>query len=415
MRASYLVLYSVLIVLLSACGSGLCPLRSNAMSCQTSSGTFSLGVLDTTFGTAGIVTSDFGGLADFILSIKLQSTGKIIGAGYTFNANTDAALARFNSDGSLDTTFGTAGKVFVANGSDDAIASSAILADNSIVVSGYRGASDFEISKYSPDGALDTSFGTGGKTVTDISGVDQINCSLIQAGGKIVVGGGAVGYDDFALARYNPSGVLDTSFGIGGTATLFLTGGTDRIYGIGEQSDGKLVVGGITGTGVGIARYSADGVLDTTFGTSAGYTNTIAAGQLLALNILPDNKILGAGFTAAGFLLMRFTAQGILDTSFGTGGSTVTGPAGSRLYALVNQSDGKILVAGEQSNDFVLARYTSNGFVDSTFGISGKVTTDFAGQADRASSLILQADGTILLGGHASIAGVNHFALARYR
>ncbi|HYY43019.1 MAG TPA: hypothetical protein VE775_09825, partial [Pyrinomonadaceae bacterium] len=233
------------------------------------------GSLDTTFGTGGIVSTNFSTDSDdFAFAGALQSDGKIIAAGQTGaqfsqipSADTSFALARYNPNGSLDTTFGTGGLVTVDFGTGHDVAFGvAVQPDGKIVVVGTN-FNDFLIARLNANGSLDTSFDTDGKVTTDFAGgSDSANAVLIQPDAKIVAAGSAAG--DFALARYNADGSLDTSFDGDGKVTTDFSGGADAISGLVRQSDGKLVAaGGATLPGTNsdfaLARYNTDGSLDT--------------------------------------------------------------------------------------------------------------------------------------------------------
>ena len=225
------------------------------------------GDLDTTFGTGGKVTTDFGG-SPVGFSVAIQSDGKIVVAGYSNVGGTFGfALARYNTNGSLDATFGTGGKVTTNYGGDDRGYSLAIQSDGKIVVAGYSNAGgtfDFALARYNTNGSLDTSFSAGGKVTTDFGGSDDLGRSVaLQGDGKIVVAGDSnVGSTfDFALARYNTNGSLDTSFGAGGKVTTDFGGSGDGGRSVALQGDGKIVVAGNAAVGgtadFALARYLA--------------------------------------------------------------------------------------------------------------------------------------------------------------
>jgi uncharacterized delta-60 repeat protein len=208
--------------------------------------------LDTTLGTNGKVTTAIGG-QDFATAVAIQSDGKIVVAGYSLNgANDDFALARYNTDGSLDTTFDTDGKVTTAIGASvDRASAVAIQSDGKILVAGFSSdgfSTDFALARYNADGSLDTTFSSDGKVTTAIgASYDYASAMAIQSNGKIVVAGSAlINYtDDFALARYNADGSLDTTFQIAGKATTAIRS-DDSAHAVAIQSDGKIVVVGET-------------------------------------------------------------------------------------------------------------------------------------------------------------------------
>ena len=197
---------------------------------QTRSGT-----LDASFGTGGKVTTDFAGAGDGAGPIAVQPDGKLVAAGAaTINGQVDFALARYNSDGTLDTSFGTAGRVTTDFGSPwEAPSALAIQGDGKIVVAGFTEVGQFAafaVARYNSDGTLDTTFGGGGKAITGFANDTnlvalgpvsaQAYSVAVQPDGKIVVAGYANidGEEDFAVVRYKANGTLDLAFGAGGKA-----------------------------------------------------------------------------------------------------------------------------------------------------------------------------------------------------
>ncbi len=245
---------------------------------------------------------------------------------------------------------------------------------------------------------------------TDFGGTDIANAVVLQSDGKIV----AVGQDssDFALARYNADGSLDSSFGTGGKVTTDF-GGSDAALAAVLQPDGKIVAVGTSAADFALARYNTDGSLDTSFGTGGKVTTDFGGtDQAWAAVLQPDGKIVAAGLASADFALARYNTNGSLDTSFGTGGKVTTSFEGSdQARAVVLQPDGKIVAVGwDNGVEFALARYNTDGLLDSSFGTGGKVTTDFGG-SDAALAAVLQSDGKIVAVGFAN---TTDFALARY-
>ena len=267
---------------------------------------------------------------------------------------------------------------------------------------------------------------------TGISGGDdQAFAIALQPDGKLVAVGEASG--DFALARYNPDGTLDLSFNGSGLVTTDFAGGFDRVEALAVQADGKLVAAGqaFSGTSLdfALARYNPDGTLDASFGSGGKVTTDLAGGDdagFFTIAILAGGKLMaqGSGFTGAGqdFTLARYNPNGTLDPTFGSGGKVTTDFAGGDDIgiSLVVQADGKLVAGGYAFigalRDFALARYKPNGTLDRSFGRQGKVITDFTGGGDDgAVTLALQADGKLVAGGFAAGPGGYDFALARYR
>ena len=226
-------------------------LTSRFMSAQTA------GALDSTFGSGGTVTTFFGGdglNGDEAHSVVVQTNGKLVVAGYTTNLDdtTDFALARYNSNGPLDSTFGTGGKVKTNFGDFDYVGAMALQSDGKIVAAGMTRVNfspDFAVARYNSNGTLDTSFGIGGKVITDFGGPSQAFGVGVQADGKVVVAGYAhlaEGWD-VALTRYNANGTLDTTFGTGGKKmTPIGAPSVAQASGLGIQKDGKIVIAGIS-------------------------------------------------------------------------------------------------------------------------------------------------------------------------
>jgi uncharacterized delta-60 repeat protein len=408
------------------------------------------------FGTNGIVTTAIGSGDDYGNSVAIQSDGKIVVAGHSYNGtNHDFAVVRYNTDGSLDTNFGNSGKVTTAIGSTTDIGYSVeIQSDGKIVVAGYsdNGSNeDIVIVRYYTDGSLDTTFGgnNNGIVTTAIGSGDERGYSVaIQSDNKLVVAGSTFDGSmmNFAVVRYNTDGSLDTTFGGDGKVTTDISEGTPETAGalyygdsgkeVVIQSDGKIVVVGYSHTGsntfgdndIAVVRYNTDGSLDTGFGTGGKVTTAIGIreDEAHAVVIQSDNKIVIAGRSKINsnhdFIAVRYNTNGSLDTSFGTDGKVNTA-FGTRIdngWAMALQSDGKIVVAGTSqitgtTYDFSLVRYKTDGSLDETFGTGGKVTTDGVGsQNDRVYDIAIQSDGKIVVAGH-SYNGTNHdFAVVRY-
>src|SRR5581483_9634764 len=258
------------------------------------------------------------------------------------------------------------------------------------------------------DGALDPTFGSGGKVTTDFAtSFDNGSAVAIQGNGKIVMVGAnfdGIGGADFAVARYNVDGSLDASFGTGGKVLTDFGRSYDQATAVAIQLDGKIVVVGRTQTGgsnddFALARYNADGSLDATFGVGGKVHTDLGATffeRANAVVIQWDGKIIAAGETnSAGrlvdttdFALVRYNADGSIDTTFGGGGNapatgvviTDFGDTNDQVFALAIQTDGKIVAVGSTTPvmsgagtgaDFALARYNTDGSVDSTFGVMG--------------------------------------------
>lgn len=376
------------------------------------------GDLDPSYGQAGKVTS---GLVGGALDIVIQTDGKAILLG-------ERAMARYNTDGTLDQSFGTGGNVPIPfNGGllDNALGLT-LQPDGKIVVVGTSKVGtqdDFAIARYTSAGQLDGSFGSGGNVFLDFGGqVDRAYAALILPSGDIVVAGHAArpvtaGFDnDFAVARLTGSGVLDSAFGTNGKVTTNIAGRTDLAFAAALQNDGKILVAGRVADGggddpdVGIVRYNSDGSPDSSFGALGILRRNLTGNwdEVSDMVIQPDGRIVVAvqGVVGANFdyMVARFETGGSLDQSFGNQGVASTGFGAQNDFAksIALQSNGMILIAGNVtliSQDFGVARFDTHGVLDPSFGTGGKVTVDFFGASDGAEALALQGDGRILAGG----------------
>ncbi len=354
------------------------------------------GSLDTAFGVGGKATTPIGTSGGSANSVVIQTDGKIIaiGSGVVGSAY-NFALVRYNIDGSLDSSFGTGGKVTTAIGSSSSFAYFGIIqSDGKIVVAGHSANSvyDFALARYNTDGSLDSFFGTGGKVTTNInnSSNDDISSVGIQSDGKIIMTGynyyGVGNTTKIEVARYTGNGLLDNSFGSGGIVTTSIGDRGDASTSSLIQPDNKIVVAGISYTGTGLnahndillIRYNSDGSFDTSFGTSgkviiqtAPPNGNYLYQQLNSIAIQQDGKIVGTGYLYNGsnedFAAIRFNINGSLDTTFGKDGKVST-PVGSYddfSTSVAIHPDGRIVAAGSSNNgsnyDFALVRYSANG------------------------------------------------------
>ena len=376
------------------------------------------GSLDATFGSGGkVITSVTVG--DSGKSVVVQSNGKIVVAGDGFG---DIELVRYNVDGSLDVSFDSDGKVVTDVGFNDSGNAVALQNDGKIVVAGTTGTptTDFAIVRYSTDGSLDPSFGTGGIVTTSIGRNDDAKSVVIQSDGKIVVAG--TSDSDFVVVRYTSSGVLDSGFGTGGKVTTDIGSSTnDSANSVAIQSDGAIVVAGTSSSNFAVVRYASTGALDNTFDTDGKLTTDIGSSTNDSANsvaIQSDGAIVVAGTDLNDFALVRYTSTGALDNTFDTDGKLTTDIGSSTndsANSVAIQSDGAIVVAGTSANDFAIVRYTSAGALDTGFGTGGKVTTDIGTSTfDSAQSLVIQADSKIVVAGRSSAGAAPSFAVTRY-
>jgi uncharacterized delta-60 repeat protein len=363
---------------------------------------------------------------------------------------TDFAVARYLNDGSLDPTFGDGDGFtttdFGGTNTFDFARATIVTPDDGILLGGSAGA-DFAVARYLPGGRLDERFGTGGSVTTDIDGqMDAIRSLLFQqkSGQKRIVAFGysvVDGQASFSLARYRLDGTLDTSFGVNGIQITDM-GGSDQGRGAALTQGGKIVAVGYTKEGQGvqdfaIAQYKANGTLDTTFGIGGKVLidNQDQGDVARDVKIQPDGKIVVCGYSGAGggfpegqdkgpgdFMAVRLNPDGSMDTSFGDGdGIALADPGGSdHARACVLQADGKIVLSGNSWSDnddkFATARLNPDGSLDTSFGGTGIVITDFGpgGGDEHACDVRIQADGKIIAAGPKTADGAPDWALVRY-
>lgn len=397
-----------------------------------------VGSLDPSFGTGGKVTHNPGG-ATIPAGLAMQPDQKIVVVGRTITtASPDFLTVRYNADGSLDGSFGTNGILTTDLGDADDANAVVVQRDGKIVVGGVVGryaiTGKVGLVRYNSDGTLDSTFGNGGKVVLATNfgpGTnDKVTGLVLQPDGKIVA---SVGYNsanssagavDFKALRLNANGSMDASFGSNGFVTVD-TGSGDEARSLALQDDGKVVLYGADDSGLVAARLQSDGSVDTSFGVAGvAHVAGFFAGAA-GVAIQSDGKILLEGTSFNGqFALSRLNANGTADGSFGTSGTTqssIPGYQDAFGSALVLQPDGKPVVAGFASNGnngsdgnaFLILRYLSNGTLDPSFNGSGWVATTF-GTDNRALALGQQADGKLVAVGTTDLVGGRNFALARY-
>lgn len=352
------------------------------------------GSVDTTFGNNGSVTIDFGSTGNSVArAIAVQADGKIVVAGFSYQGpfaaggtGDDFAVARLNSNGSLDTSFDGDGKKTIDFSNYEEQASSvAVLANGKIVVAGTTDSNygNFAVACLNADGSLDASFDGDGRQTIDFAYHEVGRCVAVQADGKIVLAGFTYQIDtdsqpaqgDFAVVRLNANGGLDTSFNGNGKQTIDFGAGLDVGESVAIQADGKIVVAG-------------------TSSVSQSYLDT--------------------GEVPLGAVVARLNTNGSLDTSFNGNGKKGLGSGPdvyTWAYAMALQADGKIVLAGSNldfgastytSYDFGVFRLNTNGSLDTSFNGSGTQSIDFAGSYDRAFGMALQADGKIVVAGAAN-------------
>lgn len=392
------------------------------------------GRLDPTFGQGGKVITNVPGSATAVANaVALQSDGQIIVAG-GLGAGQAIGLVRYNPNGTLDTSFGSSGIALAAipNNILSSATGTAIQLDGKILAGGtvYTLANGkafigLGIVRFNSNGSMDSSFGTTG-VVTTLP-FSAARCGggpvALQPDGKILLAGSctmSVGSNGFStIVRFNANGSLDSTYGSGGAAVL-----AEAPSAIALQPDGKILVAG----GGTVSRYNTNGSIDSSFGIFGSVGSVTAA----AVAVQGDGKIVVGGsfsdqlsVTPDGdFAVVRYNSDGTVDEGFGTHGGVLadffTGTSSAAAFAVVVESNGDILAAGKATrgsnpSEFALARFTSLGTLDPSFGTGGVVTTSF-GQKDSVAAVVLQTDGKIVAAGNSMNVTTSNdsFAVARY-
>ena len=311
------------------------------------------------------VITDIASGGDLAYSIALQPDGRIVIAGSGYNgANDDFVLIRMWQDGTLDTggkqTLGFA-DAFFGSGSRDVANAMALQPDGKIVLAGQigdvgGGDTDFALARFFPSGRLDSSFGVNGRVTYGFGGDQFARAVVVQSNGKIVVGGytNAADMINFMIVRFNPDGTSDGGFGFGGFYVMDFLGGPDYGLALALAPDNKIVMGGTAFNGArnvfGVARFNDDGTPDLTFDEDGKTLYEFSVGPThwgSAVVVQPDRKIVLGGHVGADFALVRLTETGLVDYGFGSSGQTVTDMGGSDyLYALLLTPGGWFVAAG---------------------------------------------------------------------
>ena len=413
------------------------------------------GQLDPSFGAGGTVVTEFPSSYSGARAVAVQADGRIVAAGFAHTNNSiisDFALTRYDASGALDPTFGTGGRVRTDFGGrfDEALAV-AVQPDGRVVVAGNSSdanGSDMAVARYNSDGLLDTSFDGDGMALVDFGSEASARAVALQPDGGIVLAGGVsqpVGggccVSDFALVRLTSVGALDSSFdGDGRVVTDFLAGadnGHDVAQAVRVQADGRIVaagagVAGVVSVDFAVARYLADGSLDATF-SDDGLVTTDFVGyfdEIRDLAVDNGGRIVTGGQSCefpgnsdevCDFGLARYTSNGTLDRRFGRKGRVRTdlgADLSEGIRGVVVQADGRIVAAGDTSgpgaSDVGLTRYRSDGRLDRGFGVNGVVITPVSPSTDEVGGLELQADGRLVVAGTTAISQSFGFFVSRY-
>ncbi len=421
----------------------------------------SAGAIDLSFGTNGTQLVNVGTAAagETATSMAVNANGQIIVAGSATGGATgsDFALTELNANGSVNTSFGVAGHVIlnIAGTQNDQINSVAVDASGKIVVAGTTsdaaGVSDAVVARFNADGTLDTTFGTNGMDVFDFTGDSQhdsaANAVTIDGSGNIVVAGsaligsGASAHTEFAVARLNADGSFDSTFGTDGQMTVDFAGANESANAVAIDAQGRIVVVGSANVAgpdgtfdqFAVARLTAEGTLDNTFGANANGETLVDFGHTAdatQIAIGSNGKIdVGGNSTISGtssIALAQLNADGTLDTTFGANGTTTasfnSGASAETLQGLTIDASGKLVAAATLhtgttgSLDVGVARFNANGTLDSTFGTAGEVREKFSDGIDSVAGVAIDSNGNLIVAGSstqdsASASAINFAAL----
>lgn len=340
------------------------------------------GSLDTSFGNQGVVTTSASNESSFALSVDVQEDGKIVVGGYAMKNQYDMMVIRYNSDGSLDTNFGDGGiKTIDIEGKSGISEAIAIQDDGKIILGGYASSDRFTLVRFNTDGSLDSSFGNNGIALYEPQYVSYISSIDIQSDGKIVAGGN--GYSNSLptpmMVRFNIDGSIDNTFGDNGKVSVRIGYGNDYINKIKVLENGNILAGGHTWiANIPVLQYDlamimlkSDGSLDSTFGNNGIVITPVldAENYLFDIDIDGNGSILASGYvtddSGSKMLVARYSPNGDIDTSFGennTGYNLISYP-NSNIYGSgmgIQPETGGIILGGylyhSESFDFCAIR-----------------------------------------------------------
>lgn len=394
------------------------------------------GSLDIGFGDNGYVKTDFFNENDNLNNIALQSDGRIVAAGFADSASIRCfALARYRPDGSLDNSFSGDGRqVSDLTQTYNVAFALAIQSNGRILAAGVSG-DHYAVARYTQDGSADSSFNGNGERVIPIGDMSQAKALAVQSDGKIIVAGISnisAMRNDLTILRLNADGSTDNGFSGDGIQITDFGNTVDLLQSLALQPDGKIVVAGTTSVqdygsvrDIVVVRYNADGSLDHSFSEDGYLIRSIDefSDDANSVVVQPDGKILIAGNTnlRGSYLVMRYQSDGTPDNSFGLDG-LMTGfwPIGLASFtAIAVQEDGKIVTLGSRTvltatgvgPQIFIARYKTNGELDSSFGSMGVQGLTFSATAVK---MVIQPDGKYLIGGINFGFPATLFTLARY-
>lgn len=387
--------------------------------------TFSQSIFDLDFGKNGFVVPKLGSINTGFWSISLQDDNKIIAAGWASSESpSDIYFLRFYDDGQIDSNFNHNGLFSLGEFTWEDAYASTIQQDGKILVAGraYNGQSwDFLLLRFNIDGSIDSTFGGTGYVIQDFGKDDRVFSVDVQSDGKILICGFAENLNwDFAISRFNPDGSLDTTFGERGSKILNIGSYNDVAFSIKVQEDSKIIACGWTyifgSWDFALVRLNPDGSLDNTFGSNGivttDYNHLYNTSHSVAIQ--SDGKYVAAGYTEkpgssdTDILIIRYNTDGSIDTTFGNNGLTLIDYNNADDFAWVIKVDqyDNLVIGGNVTIDsnkiLQVIKLNSDGSRDTSFADNGILVTQIYGLDEECRDVFIQPDGKILLTGHAS-------------
>jgi uncharacterized delta-60 repeat protein len=378
----------------------------------------SAGSLDFNFGHDGLVTVENNAV---VKGIAVQGDGKIVVLDQT---QTGYDLVRLNSNGSVDNSFGTGGIVSATFGDFTEVVNLAVFNNGTIAVGGQHGSGStfsVDVAEFNSDGSVDTGFGTNG--LAEVSGVTAADMAVFNNGGIVVIGASG---SDMAVVYFNANGSPNQNFGTNGVVTTAL-GNWAEATGVALQANGQIVVSGYGDGGLALVRYNSDGSLDSNFGNggvvTASLQGTTFEGSRVAIQgsngkivvtvdsfsaeVSSDTEVaLNNEWGQEYFALLRFNDDGSVDSHFGKDGQVTSSTWAYQqtlIHNVVLQQNGKIIIGANDSYSSVVTRYNANGSVDLAYGNGGSYTLSWSSWGSpTAPVLAFQGNGELLVGGTSS-------------
>ena len=402
------------------------------------------GVLDANFGNNGIIDTNFSMNYSVSTSLVIDKQNNIIIGGSEFdnNNNNTYAFAKYLPTGQLDTTFGNQGIVitdlsndnYFYNGFNGPFIFNKIIAvdnNNNIIFSGTVGQQqDYNIvlARYLSNGQIDLSFGVNGYVLTDFSGNDSSQAFSVQVDlcDNIVVAGldtDSNGNNNYALAKFLPTGMIDLSFGNQGFIVSDFSGNDNSVaLSLAIDQQNNIIVAGSNNDSYAFSKYSASGDLIVTIVTNFGYYNDYSAAFSVAID-QQNNIIIGGiqndNYSSSNYALAKYDQNGDIITSFGDNGTIIADFSGndySSGLSVVVDLQNNIIIGGFSNGYYALAKYNQNGVLDTTFGNGGSIITTYSANPSFSivNSVVIDQQNNIFVSGYEVHYPIINYSIAKY-